>query len=104
VARGALSRPWVFREITAALRGEPIPPAPTAAEQKASLLRHHAAMVDRYGDPWGTIYMRKFACRYLPAAPGTRAFRDALNRAADAAHFRSMVHDNFPGGHTAGGV
>jgi tRNA-dihydrouridine synthase B len=104
VARGALSRPWVFREITAALRGEPIPPAPTAAEQKASLLRHHAAMVDRHGDPWGTIYMRKFACRYLQAAPGTRAFRDAVTRAADAADFRSIVHYHFPGGHTAGAV
>jgi tRNA-dihydrouridine synthase B len=101
VARGALSRPWVFREITAALRGEPIPPAPTAAEQKALLLRHHAAMVDRHGDPWGTIYMRKFACRYLQAAPGTRAFRDALNRAADAAHFRNIVHYHFPSRQTA---
>lgn len=101
VARGALSRPWVFREITAALRGEPIPPAPTAAEQKALLLRHHAAMVDRHGDPWGTIYMRKFACRYLQAAPGTRAFRDAVTRAADAADFRNIVHYHFPSRHTA---
>jgi tRNA-dihydrouridine synthase B len=96
VARAALTRPWVFREITAALRGEPIPPAPTAAEQKALLLRHHAAMVDRHGDPWGTIYMRKFACRYLQATPGTRAFRDAITRAEDATDFRSIVRHYFP--------
>jgi tRNA-dihydrouridine synthase B len=96
VARGALTRPWVFREITAALRGEPIPPAPTAAEQKALLLHHHAGMVERYGDPWGTIYMRKFACRYLQATPGTRVFRDAITRATDAADFRTIVHDHFP--------
>jgi len=98
VARGALTRPWVFREITAALRGEPIPAAPTAAEQKALLLKHHAAMVARHGDPWGTIYMRKFACRYLQGAPGTRAFRDAITRAVDAADFAAIVARHFPAG------
>jgi tRNA-dihydrouridine synthase B len=98
VARGALTRPWVFREITAALRGEPIPKAPTIPEQTALLLKHHAAMVDRHGDPWGTIFMRKFACRYLQAIRGTRAFRDAITRAEDAADFRRIVHRHFPGG------
>ena len=29
VARGALTRPWVFREIAAALRGEPVPAPPS---------------------------------------------------------------------------
>jgi len=101
VARGALTRPWVFREITAALRGEPIPLAPTADEQKALLLKHHAAMVERHGDPWGTIYMRKFACRYLQGAPGTRAFRDAITRAENAEHFRTIVHNHFPDGRAA---
>jgi tRNA-dihydrouridine synthase B len=96
VARGALTRPWVFREITAALRGEPIPPAPGAAEQIALLLRHHAAMVARHGYPWGTIYMRKFACRYLLAAPGARAFRSAITRAENAADFRHIVRRHFP--------
>jgi len=97
VARAALTRPWVFREITAALRREPIPAAPTTEEQTALLLRHHSAMVQRYGDPWGTIFMRKFACRYLQAVRGTRAFRDAISRAADAADFRHIVRHHFSG-------
>ena len=96
VARAALTRPWVFREISAALRGEPIPPAPTPAEQKALLLKHHAAMVERHGDPWGTIYMRKFACRYLQGTTGIRPFRDAITRAADAAEFHDVVARHFP--------
>jgi len=98
VARGALTRPWVFREITAALRGEPLPAAPTSADQKALLLKHHAAMVDRYGDPWGTIFMRKFACRYLQGRPGIRPFRDAITRAGDRAEFLGVVDRHFPDG------
>jgi tRNA-dihydrouridine synthase B len=97
VARGALTRPWVFREITAALRSEAIPPPPTSADQKALLLKHHA-MVERHGDPWGTIFMRKFACRYLQGAPGIRPFRDAITRAADAAEFAAVVERHFPDG------
>jgi len=96
VAREALSRPWVFREIAAALRGEPIPEAPTPVEQKRVLLKHHAAMVERYGDPYGTILMRKFACRYLAGHPGSRPFRDAVSKARDCDDFRDIVERYFP--------
>ena len=97
VARGALTRPWVFREISAALRGEPAPPPPTAAEQRAQLLRHHEAMTERHGDPRGTVLMRKFACRYLGGLSGSRAFRDAITRAEDRAGFLDIVARLFPG-------
>jgi tRNA-dihydrouridine synthase B len=96
VARAALTRPWVFREIAAALKGVPVPPPPTAREQKALLLKHHAALVEREGDPRGTILMRKFACRYIAGAPGTHAFRDAITRAEHSADFSDIVERLFP--------
>ena len=34
IGRAALNRPWLFRQAQAALRGEPIPPDPSLAEQR----------------------------------------------------------------------
>ncbi|MFN0056915.1 MAG: tRNA dihydrouridine synthase [Planctomycetota bacterium] len=96
VARTALSKPWVFREIAAALRGEPPPSAPSFAEQRAQLLRHHLELIEREGDPAGTIRMRKFAARYLAGVRGAREFRAAIGLARDAADFRAIVDRLFP--------
>ncbi|MGE3165843.1 MAG: tRNA dihydrouridine synthase [Planctomycetota bacterium] len=96
VARAALTRPWVFREITAALRGEAAPRAPSLLEQREQLLAHHAAVVDLEGDPAGTIRMRKFACRYLAGVRGARAFRARIALARDADDFRRIVSETFP--------
>jgi tRNA-dihydrouridine synthase B len=96
VARGALTRPWVFREIAAAVRGEPVPAPPSFVEQRSLLLRHHAAMVAQEGERWGTVAMRKFAVRYLTGVPGSRSFRERITRAADADEFRAIVEQFFP--------
>lgn len=96
VARGALTRPWVFREIAAVLRGEVAPAPPSLIDQRAVLLRHHAAMVEREGDHWGTVAMRKFAVRYLAGVAGTRPFRDRITRAESSAEFHAIVHECFP--------
>jgi len=93
VARGALTRPWIFREIAAALRGEPIPAPPSLAEQRDLLLRHHAALVAQDGDHWGTVIMRKFAVRYLTGIPGARPFREHITRAENGEQFRATVDE-----------
>ncbi|MFQ5654028.1 MAG: tRNA dihydrouridine synthase [Planctomycetota bacterium] len=98
VARAALSRPWVFRDIACALRGEPVPPPPTLIEQRDLLLGHHGLLVAEEGDPRGTVLMRKFACRCLFGVPGARDFRAAISRARDSADFRSIVERLFPAG------
>ena len=53
IARAALGRPWLFRQVQAALRGEPIPPDPTLAEQRDVLLQHYRLVVERFGDERG---------------------------------------------------
>ncbi len=97
VAREAITRPWVFREISAALQGLPIPPRPSIEDQKQQLLAHHGAMIERFGDPHGTVLMRKFACRYLVGVQGNARFRNAISRAENAAHFRDIVETFLPG-------
>jgi tRNA-dihydrouridine synthase B len=101
VAREALTRPWVFREISAALRGATLPPPPTPAQRRDVLLDHHAALVENEGEEWGTVLMRKFAARYLSGLPGARPTRDALVRTKSAAEFRSIVHGYFADDDTA---
>lgn len=91
VAREALTRPWVFREIAAALAGRPVPAPPTLGEQRDLLLRHHGAMVARLGDARGTVLMRKFAVRYLSGVPGARPLRESLSRASCAAEFADVI-------------
>ncbi len=101
VARAALQRPWVFAQIAAALRGDPVPQAPSLEEQRSLLLRHHTMVVERHGDPHGTVLMRKFACRYLGGTPGARNFRDHICKAENAGDFRRIVQAHFPGGESA---
>lgn len=96
VARAGLTRPWVFREIDAALRGQPLPAPPTLAQQREQLLRHHESVIALDGPEEGTVRMRKFACRYLSGVPGARAFRAAIARAADPDDFRRIVGETFP--------
>ena len=96
VARAALQKPWLFSQIRAAFRGLEVPAAPTLSQQRDLLLRHQAAVVEREGDPHGTVIMRKFACRYLGGTPGARVFRSHISKARDTDDFRRIVAEYFP--------
>ena len=58
IARAALNKPWLFRQAAAALRGEPIPPEPTLAEERELMLHHYRLVCDRFGVNKGTVLMR----------------------------------------------
>ena len=96
IARAALNRPWLFRQVRAALAGDPIPPEPTLEEERQLLLRHYTLVCERFGPVKGTILMRKYACCYAQGRPGAREFRTQVSHGSTPAEFRAIVERYFP--------
>ena len=96
IGRAGLSRPWLFSQAAAALRGEPIPPDPTPLEQRQFLLDHFRLVVERFGPVKGTILMRTYACCYGQGRRGARVFRREIVHAATPEDFLATVEREFP--------
>lgn len=96
IARAALGKPWLFRQVQAALAGEPVPDDPTLAEERSLLLHHYDLVVERFGEAKGTLLMRKFACCYAQGRPRAREFRTHVARVSTGAEFRHVVASYFP--------
>jgi tRNA-dihydrouridine synthase B len=96
IARACLGRPWLFAQVRAALKGEPVPPDPAPAERRACLLKHYDLIVERFGTRKGTVLMRKFACNYAQGTFGARDFRRYVAQIATPEDFYRVVRDYFP--------
>lgn len=96
IGRAALSRPWLFSQAAAALRGEPISPDPTMAEQRELLLEHYRLVVERFGPVKGTVSMRCYACCYGQGRKGVRSFRHAISLTTTPEEFVAVVERAFP--------
>lgn len=96
IARAALGKPWLFRQVRAALAGEPIPPDPTPAEERQLLVHHYRLVVERFGVDKGTILMRKYACCYAQGRSGAREFRSRVSRVSSPDEFHNSVERWFP--------
>jgi tRNA-dihydrouridine synthase B len=96
IGRAGLSRPWLFAQAAAALRGEPGLPEPTPVEQRQLLLDHFRLVVERFGPLKGTVLMRCYACCYGQGLKGARAFRREITQAVGPEEFVAVVERWFP--------
>ncbi|RMI29633.1 tRNA dihydrouridine synthase DusB [Nocardia stercoris] len=69
VGRGCLGRPWLFAELSAALRGEPIPNGPTLGRVGEILIRHASLLVEHDGEDKAMRDIRKHMAWYLMGFP-----------------------------------
>ncbi|MQY24704.1 putative tRNA-dihydrouridine synthase [Nocardia sp. RB56] len=69
VGRGCLGRPWLFAELSAALRGKPIPPAPALGRVGEILYRHAVLLSDHDGEDKAMRDIRKHMAWYLMGFP-----------------------------------
>ncbi len=96
IARASLSKPWLFRDAHAALKGASVEPPPSLSEQRNLLLRHHAWIVDRFGEDRGNMLMRRYACSYAQGCCGAREFRKRINWVKSNHEFIHVVDAYFP--------
>jgi nifR3 family TIM-barrel protein len=69
VGRGCLGRPWLFAELQAAFRGEPIPDGPNLG-RVGEILHRHALLLDAHlGRDKGIRDLRKHMAWYLKGFP-----------------------------------
>ncbi len=78
VARGALGNPWVFREIAADMRGEPIPDRPSPENRRAMVMRHVELYVENFGVKRTCLEIRKHLLWYFRDTPGEKILRRRL--------------------------
>ncbi|WP_442942875.1 tRNA dihydrouridine synthase DusB [Nocardia sp. NBC_01503] len=69
VGRGCLGRPWLFAELQAALRGEPLPAPPNLGRVGEILRRHTELLVAHDGEDKAMRDIRKHMAWYLMGFP-----------------------------------
>jgi len=95
IGRAAQGRPWIFREIAAALAGEPLPPAPGVAEVRDIMLAHLRDLYDFYGPAAGVRIARKHIGWYCRERPQALAFRQSVMHVESAEGQLARVRDYF---------
>ncbi|WP_019856421.1 tRNA dihydrouridine synthase DusB [Actinopolyspora mortivallis] len=69
VGRGCLGRPWLFRELHAALRGEPVPEPPRLGEICRIVYRHACLLAEEMGEQRALRDLRKHMSWYFMGFP-----------------------------------
>jgi nifR3 family TIM-barrel protein len=91
VARGALGNPWIFREIRAALAGEPLPAAPAVAERAAVLVEHFEGLCALYGIDRALRRVRRVIQWFVKGVVDSTGLRNEGSRMASAEQFRDFA-------------
>jgi nifR3 family TIM-barrel protein len=91
VGRGCLGRPWLFGQLVAAFRGEPIPDDPDLRTVIATLRCHAELLSSDYGEMKGCRDMRKHMAWYLKGFSVRQAVRLSLGTVSTLEELDSLL-------------
>jgi len=95
IARGAIGNPWIFEQVDALWRGEPIPPPPTLREQAAIIRTHYALVEESYGVDRAAMLMRKFCIKYSASHPQHETIRELLVRIRSREQIEAVLNEHY---------
>jgi tRNA-dihydrouridine synthase B len=96
IGRAGLARPWLFRQAQAAIRGEPVPTAPTPEEQCNLIREQFRLVVEQHGADKACILMRSMATPYTRGQPGAKNFRIHLAKISKPEEFYNLIECDYP--------
>jgi nifR3 family TIM-barrel protein len=91
VGRGCLGRPWLFRDLAAAFRGEAAPPLPSLGDVGAMMRRHAELLVESMGESRGCKEFRKHIAWYLKGFRAGGELRQSLGLVDSLATLDDLV-------------
>ena len=91
VGRGAMGRPWCFRQINAFLNDGTILPEPSVEERMQVLLQHAAKIVEYKGEYIGMRETRKHAAWYIKGMRGAAQFRHEIGQLSTMDELKALT-------------
>ncbi|GGP56521.1 tRNA dihydrouridine synthase DusB [Saccharothrix coeruleofusca] len=91
VGRGCLGRPWLFGELQAAFRGEPVPAGPDLGVVAEVLRRHGVLLAAFLGEDKGIRDLRKHMAWYLKGFPVGAELRRSLAMVSTVAELEDLI-------------
>ena len=95
IGRGALAKPWLFRQIAQVLRGEPADAEPSGEQVVEMIHRHFAVLQRQFSESIALVLIRKTVCHYAVGQSGARKFRNEVCTAKDAESFFGVIQAFF---------
>ncbi|MBN1577452.1 MAG: tRNA dihydrouridine synthase DusB [Chitinispirillaceae bacterium] len=94
IGRGTYGNPWIFSQVKAALRGEPVC-RPGVAQRRAMALRHIMLHRDRYGERRAAKEMKKHVSWYIKGMAGASSWRDRIFRSSSTGELEAVINEAF---------
>lgn len=91
VGRGALGRPWIFREINEYLRTGSLPTPPSTEEKLNIMLSQIERMCELKGDYLGIRQSRKHIAWYLKGFKGAASLRNEAGHVSSMEEIKSLI-------------
>ena len=91
VGRGCLGRPWLFAELSAQLRGQPVPAPPTLGEVTRIIIRHAELLAQHDGERQASRDIRKHIAWYMRGFPVGGAVRSQLAKVDSLDALRAIL-------------
>jgi tRNA-dihydrouridine synthase B len=91
IGRGALGRPWLFRDLACWMENQAIPPAPSMLERSELLLELGRGVIALYGEYRGMRIMRRLAPEFLKGQQGAPQMRRLCNQLESYADLQNLA-------------